>query len=74
MTSFEGKVYLATLKGLYVFDGTQVVPVDTYPPRDPRLSSRRRPDVNTVRADARAPRELRVTPQPLCQRSRARES
>jgi hypothetical protein len=29
LTSFQGKIYLATLKGLYVFDGKQVRPVDT---------------------------------------------
>jgi hypothetical protein len=36
LTSFQGKVYLATLKGLYAFDGKRVQPVDTQlkPPID----------------------------------------
>ena len=29
LTSFQDKIYLATLKGLYVFDGSQVVAVNT---------------------------------------------
>ncbi len=29
LTSFQGKIYLSTLKGLYVFDGKSVRPVDT---------------------------------------------
>jgi hypothetical protein len=43
LTSFEDKVYLATLKGLYVFDGTRVRPVDT----------KLKPPIDGYRLDAR---------------------
>ena len=43
LTSFEGKVYLATLKGLYVFDGKAVRPVNT----------KLKPPIGGYRLDAR---------------------